>query len=362
MFIKRIDLVHFRNYTELHLPFKKGINAIVGKNASGKTNLLEAIYYLSMCRSLKKAEQEDMIQNGEKFAQIRIVYEDKEREHTLQADISKDNKLILIDSEKQKTVSKLIGKLLLVSYSPISVNLFRVEPSERRKFLDTSLSLLSNDYLTELSKYKKLLKQRNNALNALDEVVIEVITEELIQSSYLISNMRKKFIQEIGKYISNIYNELFASKEKIKIVYQTSLPLVDDKEEYIKQLSEKFSKIKSEERKKKVTLLGIQKDDIIAYLDDKQVYSYCSQGQNRLAVLSLYLSFKEILERKYQSKPILLLDDVLSDLDEIRKRNLINYLLKQEQVFISLNEENIINSDINIIKTSEIVGKGEYDG
>jgi len=355
MYISKIDFYHFRNYNQVHLIPGQGINIIQGENAIGKTNILEGIYYLALTRSLKKSDDKQMIQIGEQLAQVRIAYV-SDKKHNLQATLSSKGKLILFDEEKQSSVSKIIGKLLAVCYTPMSVNLFRLDPLERRKFIDSSLTLMSLDYLDSLSKYKKILKERNNALNMLDEIVIEILTKELIKVSYDIVIKRKKFIDLLQQRIQDIYQNLFRCTDKLELKYQTNLPIKEDKQLYINELEEKFNRIKSDERKRKVTLLGPQKDDLIAYLNGKEVYSYCSQGQNRLIVLSLYLAFKEILEQQYKTKPILLLDDVLSDLDENRQTQLMEYLSNQGQVFITTNEI----KGTKLIKNANIINVKDY--
>ena len=357
MYVTKLDLVNFRNYQELHIEFPKGLNLIVGPNASGKTNLIEALYYLSLARSFKKAEDKDLIRFNEEIAEIQLAYQNKENKHLITAKLSSKGKLITFDNEKLKSVSSLIGKLLAISYYPNSVNLFRLDPMTRRNFLDSSISLISSKYLFSLGNFKKILKKRNAAFIQGDEVVIKALTDQLINSAYRLTYERKKFVTELNLKVNTIYQELFNTKEKLTLKYQTKMPLEEDQLEFIKKTNLLFDYIKSEERIKKSTLIGPQRDDLVAYLDGKQVYSYASQGQNRLVVLALHLAFKEILKEHYQEEPILLLDDVLSDLDLDRQERLLNYLKKQEQVFITTTKE-YSNVD-NIIKVTEL-SKGAY--
>ena len=228
---------------------------------------------------------------------------------------------------------------------------------KRGNFLDSSISLISSKYLFSLGNFKKILKNRNAAFIQGDEVVIKALTDQLINSAYRLTYERKKFVTELNLKVNTIYQELFNTKEKLTLKYQTKMPLEEDQLEFIKKTNLLFDYIKSEERIKKSTLIGPQRDDLVAYLDGKQVYSYASQGQNRLVVLALHLAFKEILKEHYQEEPILLLDDVLSDLDLDRQERLLNYLKKQEQVFITTTKE-YSNVD-NIIKVTEL-SKGAY--
>lgn len=358
MYVSRLDLVNFRNYDQLHIEFEKGINLIVGPNAIGKTNLIEAIYYLTMARSFKKANDENLIMFDKQLAQIRISYTDNQINNLIEADITKKGKLIKLNSEKQTSVSKIIGKLLSVVYSPMSVNLFRNEPQERRKFLDSSLCLLSEEYLNDLTDFKKILKQRNNSLYMEDEIVINILTKRLIDVSYKIYVKRNKLVNLLNKEIADIYYKLFDTTNKLELRYITNLVQVNSKEEFLKQMEDKFDSIKSEERKKKTTLIGPQRDDLIAYLDNKEVYSYSSQGQNRLVVLALYLSLDNILKKQYNKEPILLLDDVFSDLDTKRKELLLEYLKSKEQVFITTTDLKIEDGCINTINIEKLMNKG----
>lgn len=358
MYVTRLDLINFRNYNQLHLELKKGINLIVGPNAIGKTNLIEAIYYLTLARSFKKASDENLIMFDKPYSQIRINFEDNKITNLIEATITKKGKLIKLNDEKQNSVNKIIGKLLSVVYSPMSVNLFRNEPQERRKFLDSSLCLLSLEYLNDLTDFKKILKQRNNSLYMEDEIVINILTKRLIDVSYKIYLKRNKLINLLNNEISNIYYKLFDTTNKLELKYVTNLVQTDSKDEFIKQMEDKFDSIKSEERKKKTTLIGPQRDDLVAYLDKKEVYSYSSQGQNRLVVLALYLSLDNILQKQYAKEPILLLDDVFSDLDKKRKELLLDYLKSKEQVFITTTNLEINDSSINTIKIENLLNKG----
>jgi DNA replication and repair protein RecF len=358
MYVRRLDLANFRNFDQLHIEFPKGINMIIGPNASGKTNMIEAIYYLTMARSFKKANDENLIKFDTNLAQIRLNYEKDNISNLLEVDINKKGKLVKYNSQKQTSVAKIIGNLVSVVYSPISVNLFRSEPQERRKFIDSSLCLLSLDYMSNLAEFKKILKERNNSLYMEDEIVINILTKRLIDISYNIYVKRNKFIQLLNKEISDIYYKLFDTTSKLTLEYVTNLSKIVTKEEFIKDMEDKFNSIKSEERKKKTTLIGPQRDDLIAYLDSKEVYSYSSQGQNRLVVLALYLSLANILKQQYKSEPILLLDDVLSDLDIKRKQLLIEFLKQKEQVFITTTDNEFVQDGINAIYIEELLNKG----
>lgn len=338
MYVSHLDLASFRSFPELHVDFQKGINYLLGMNAAGKTNLIEAIYYLSLGRSFKKAQDREIIKLGEKEADIILKYRNRDdEEHVLEARIQGNGKNILLDGEKVPSVARILGKLLCVVYAPQSVSLFRDSPSERRRVIDQTLSLLSPQYLYALTRYKKMLKERNTALSLnYDEDVLNVITNELVTLSYRLAFDRSALIRRLDPKVQEIYQKLFQKDSRLSLAYRTDVPSLTNEKEFITALRAKFDRIKSEERMRKTTLIGIQKDDVLAYLDDKEVYAYASQGQNRLVSLALNLAISQIEEEHYYEKPVLLLDDVLSDLDEQRRKALFTYLAEAgSQTFIT---------------------------
>ncbi len=358
MHVSSLSLENFRSYKELHISFEDKLNVIQGANASGKTNLIEAIYYLSLARSFKKANDKDLIKIGADNAKLILKYETSSKEeHVIEATILPNGKIITFDNEKQKSVTKIVGKLLSIVYSPSSVSLFRGEPMERRRFIDTTLSLMSDKYLYALMRQKKLLKERNTALNQnYDEDVMSVITKELVNVSYRLYIDRKAFILKANESVGSIYKDLFGGEEKIEVSYLTNVPQIDNQEQFVAEYLKKMDSIKTEERIRTTTLIGIQKDDIISTLDGKNLYAYASQGQNRLSVLSLVIASSQILEDHFKEKPILLLDDVMSDLDDEHKSRLAKYLSKKGQVFItSADEERLVqDADYYLVSNGNI--------
>lgn len=338
MRLVRLSLKDFRSYGLLHQNFEPGINYLIGENAAGKTNLIEAIYYLTLGRSFKKASDKELIRIGCKEAQIYLTYKTSDSiEHSLEARIAPEGKTILLDNEKMPSVAKILGKLLCVVYSPQSVSLFRDSPAERRRVLDQTLSLLSPSYLYALTRQKKLLKERNTALaNGYDEDVIQVMTKELVNVSYRIAFDRRALVKKLSDAIGPVFSELFLKESSLKLAYISDVPEASNQEEFMKAYLSKLERMKSEERMRKTTLVGVQKDDMVAYLDRKEVYAYASQGQNRLVSLALSLVIGDLYAEHFKEEPIFLLDDVLSDLDQKRREALFAYLKKKEfQTFIT---------------------------
>ena len=336
MFVRRIGLVDFRNFSNLGCDFEDGLNYIEGENAVGKTNLIEAIYYLSLTRSFKKNDDRDLIRYGCKNASLGLNYISKDGEHSIRIEILERGKIVYFDDEKQKTVTSIIGKLPVVVFEPSSTMLFKGDPLSRRKLVDETLSNLSSDYLYALARFKKFIKERNVALaQRYDEDVIDILTKEVCRESFKVYRLRNRFVSKLNSLLTEIYDELFDSAEKLRISYLTNVPLIENEKEFVEAMMSKFDELKSEERMKCVTLIGCHRDDFRAYLDDKNVASYGSQGQNRLVTLALKLAIGKIYEESFGEKPVYLLDDVLSDLDEKRVNNLLNYLKDRGQVFVT---------------------------
>ncbi len=340
MYVKRLVLNHFRNYSQIDIPF--GLNRIYinGNNGIGKTNILESIYYLTLGRSFRKADDASLIQKGEKEASIYLEYfsEKDQKDHHLSCVIQQNAKAFAYDDEKVKSISKIFGKLIAVYYDPSLVFFFKEEPELRRKLLDETCSQLSNQYLFALTRYKKLLKQRNTALQQnYDSDVIDVLRNELINLSYRIVKDRKDVVRALSKKVSEYYYKLFGEEDRrFGLQYKTSSPLDDDQDSFIKRSIELFQKNQSLESIRKLTLIGPHRDDLIGMLNDNSLASYGSQGENRIASLSLKLSILDMLNEKLGVRPILLLDDITSDLDEKRCHNLLSCINQaNQQVFVT---------------------------
>lgn len=358
MFVKRISLSSFRNFNELVAEFANHLICIKGDNAEGKTNLIESIYYLSVSKSFKKAEDKELIEFNKNSSSLGLIYNSEiDGEHIIKIDILQKGKIVYFDDIKQKSVATIVGKLPTVVYDPSSPMLFKQDPASRRKIIDETLSNLSQNYLYNLTRYRKLMKERNMALiQKYDEDVINVLTSELSKLDYKIYIERKNFVSKLNKEINSIYHELFKQEDKLTLQYISNVPHIEDENKFDESILENFGKIRTIERIKAVTLIGIHRDDLIASINDQSVGSFASQGQNRITTLALKLAIGKIYEDNFKEKPVYLLDDVLSDLDEERQKLLISYFKKIGQVFVTtagaINEEDF--DSIYEIKNKEI--------
>ena len=332
MIVEELELHNLRNYEYLKVNFNKGINYIYGENASGKTNILEAIYFLSLTRSFRTSEIEELVKKDASFARILAKIDTQNVSKTLEISFNKSGKKILVNGKKVLKISELNSLINVISFIPKNTNLLKDAPKERRKFLNIYLSKFSNNYLKTLSVYEKILKERNDAFKAykINPTLIDILTNQLISLNKEIYLYRKKFVNEINKYLADVFKEVSLTNEKLKMEYESFL---NNQNENIENfLKNEFENIKEEEFKRKQTLIGIHKDDFKIYIDEKDVSLYGSQGENRISIISLILSLYFLNK---EEKSIIVLDDVISELDEKHEENLLKYLENFNQVFIT---------------------------
>lgn len=316
MFLKHLGLRNFRSYKNLNIDINSNLNFIYGANGTGKTGLLEAISFLSETRSFKKCDDKELINTKEKFASIEGTYEDGDYKHEINALIEEKGKTFILDDVKKKTTAQVIGNLLTVSYEPSQVFLFKDEPNLRRRMMNETLSPIDAQYLYSLGRYNKYLRERNQALSLdYDRDVIRVLTQELIMSSYRIMVMRRRFVKRLDIEVNKNFKKLDKSDKEVHLSYLTNYPFEDNLEDYIEAMKKAFEARRSEEATKKTTLIGIHRDDIKASLDGLDLASSGSQGQNRLVTIAIKISIANLILEVTKKPPILLLDDIFSDLD-----------------------------------------------
>ncbi|MGN1298567.1 MAG: DNA replication/repair protein RecF [Candidatus Scatovivens sp.] len=332
MYIEKITLNNFRNYKNQEIHFKENVNIIYGNNAQGKTNIVESIFLCAMGKSFRTKKENELIKFGENIAKVQIEYKTKDRNGKIDVEIS-DKKVFYINGIKQNKISNIIGNINIVMFTPDNIDIIKGGPSKRRRFLDMMISSLKPNYLHLLNMYNKVLEQRNNYLrknNEKDLSFLDILDEQLAEYSLKIYEYRRKYIEKIEKVQSVIHKQVTESgnlEENIRIEYISNCR---NKTAFINDLK----KYRNIDIKKGYTSLGIHRDDFIIYINNKSVSIYGSQGQQRTAILSLKLSELEIVEEEIGEKPILLLDDFMSELDETRRKNFIERI-KNNQVIIT---------------------------
>ena len=361
MFLKEINLKNFRNYSNLKLKFNKKINIFIGNNAQGKTNILESIYFLSITKSHRTLKEMFLIKNDEIFTKVQGKVKGESKLSTkYEVILNQNGKIVSINDNKIRKISDYLSNINVIMFCPDDLEVIKGTPSERRYFLNIEIGQLYNDYLKHIYNYNKILKNRNEYLKNnynFDKVYFDVLTEELIKENVKIIKYRDSYIKEINKYISKIYKNL-TKKDNIYVKYETFID-VDTEENMYKKIKDKFNKSYENELYQKVTLHGAHKDDFSVYIDDIKINNYGSQGQHRIAILSIKLSEVEIFKNIKNVKPILLLDDIFSELDKLKKNNIINYIDNDLQVFITSTD--LKNISRKLLKEADIfkIDKGK---
>lgn len=321
--------------------FNHGVNLITGTNGQGKTNMVEAIDFLTVGKSFKTNTDSELIHFQEKFARIDVSLQRAKDQKEISTIITNSGKKITCNGIELKKLSELSGILLTVIFTPEDVLFFKDSPSVRRRYIDVNLSSLFKEYLNQLLKYKNILKERNTLLkeNSIDLVYLETLEERLCEPQYKIIRFRKKLVEELNLHVQGIFKELDHSDKKIEIKYFTF-----SKEEEYALFKENLMKLYKDNRegdmKRKATSIGIHHDDIKMFMDEKDVGIFASQGQNRICALSLKLSMFNVIKKYTGEDAIVILDDVLSELDEPHQIRLLAKLREFEQVFITCAKEN----------------------
>ncbi len=343
MHIQEIQLKNFRNYDQLSMPLADGIHVIIGENAQGKTNFLEAIYVLAMAKSHRTANDKELIQWEKDYAKIEgRVYKQHSR-LPLEIIISKKGKIAKCNHLEQRRLSQYVGNMNVVLFAPEDLNIVKGSPLVRRRFLDMEIGQISPVYLYEISQYQKILRQRNQYLKMLqgkrqaDGHLLEIYTEQLIQLAAKVVRRRFEFLQSLEKWATDIHSSITSGKERLTIRYCSSADVSeeDDLTTMINKYQEKFEKGKNKEIERGSTLYGPHRDDLIFCVNDREVQTYGSQGQQRTAALSLKLAEIDLIRSEIGEYPVLLLDDVLSELDDFRKSLLLTTISGKVQTFIT---------------------------
>ena len=350
MWIKKLKLNNFRNYTSQEIDFDKNINIIYGENAQGKTNIIESIFLSSVGKSFRTNKEKELIKFNENFCNVEIDFEKSDRDGNIKIDIS-NKKNIFINKIKIKKLSELLGNIHTVIFTPDDINILKGGPENRRKFLNIMISQLRPKYMHIYSLYNKALEERNNYLKKIkqenaNEELLEIWDEQLISYGKIISEYRKEFIDKIKNKIKLIHKNITGEKEEIKIKYLTDCLDEINYRNLLKQ-RRKLDIIKG------FTTRGIHRDDFEIYINDILVNVYGSQGQHRTAILSLKISELQVIYDEIGENPILLLDDFMSELDENRRNNFIENI-KDTQVIITCTDKfEINNTKVKYFKVKE---------
>lgn len=343
MKLTELQLDNFRNYADLTLKFNDGLTILTGENAQGKTNLLEAIFLLSLAKSHRTNHDQEMIQWDQDQAVIKAIIETKHYEFPLELVLNKKGKIAKFNHIEQAKLSHFIGKFNVVLFAPEDLQLIKGAPSLRRKFIDVELGQSHPVYLQELLNYQRILKQRNSYLkqygrtSKFDAIYFDILTEQLIEKATLVITYRLNFIEALETIAQGIHLELSNQRDQLNITYESSSSKLDytKPETLAVQLGEVFKGALQREKDQGTTVYGPHRDDIAFQLNGRKLQFYGSQGQQRTTVLSLKLAELELIKQMTGEYPILLLDDVLSELDDARQHILMSHIEKKVQTFLT---------------------------
>ena len=359
MIVKSLKLKNFRNYDLLSLEFDASTNIFYGDNAQGKTNILESVYLAATTKSHRGTKDRDMIQFEKDEAHIEIVVEKNHIPFRIDMHLKKNSpKGIAINKVPIKRASELFGIINVVFFSPEDLNIIKNGPAERRRFIDLELSQLDKVYLSDLSNYNRIINQRNKLLKDIYErddlfQTLDIWDAQLVKYGNRIIERRKIFIEQINKIISSIHSKLTGDKEKLQIFYESGTGQTDF-ETALRRNRERDMKLKS-------TSAGPHRDDICFMADDIDIRKFGSQGQQRTTALSLKLSEIELVKNTIKDTPILLLDDVLSELDKHRQNYLLDSIRDIQTLITCTGLDDFVNHRFSINKILH-VEKGNVTG
>ena len=357
MFIKNLSLINFRNYNELNIELSDRVNIFIGDNAQGKTNIIESIYYCSLGKSHRTSKDKELINWNKMDAYIKISIAKKRLDKKIEIKIFKDGKKgIKINSIKINKISELIGVFNVVIFSPEDLKIVKDSPSYRRRFLDIELSKLDNKYYYNLVQYNKVLDERNSLLKKYSEKMIDIIDiydDQLSSFGAILIKKRFKYIEKLNLKGKNIHKQITSEKENIEFKYLTT---VIDWSNVKEDLKNKLFKSRAKDIEKRFTSIGPHRDDFSIYINNIDTRSFGSQGQQRTSVLTIKFSSLEIIKDEIGEYPVLLLDDVLSELDLNRQKYILNSIKNVQTIITCTDAYNIkkfSDKDIKVFRVKD---------
>lgn len=363
MIIESLELKNFRNYKALSLSLDQGTNLLYGNNAQGKTNVLEALYVCAVTKSHRSSKDREMIRFGENEAHIKLKLLKQEIPYRIDIHLKKNAaKGIAVNSIPIRRASELFGILNIVFFSPEDLNIIKNGPAERRKFMDMELCQLNRSYVHEMLSYNRALLQRNKLLKEISfhpELMetLDIWDEQLVRYGSELIRCRRKFIDDLNPIISALYTGITGNEECIELCYDENI----SEERYRAALLES----RESDLRQKISSVGPHRDDIGFFVKKSSeiqntesqamdLRKFGSQGQQRTAALSLKLSELELMKKVTGEDPVLLLDDVLSELDTQRQKQLLKVISQTQTVITSTGMENLLKNDFQIDKRFKV--------
>ena len=354
MYIESIRLNNFRNYESLEMNFDQGTNILYGDNAQGKTNILEAVYLAGTSKSHKGSKDREMIRFENEESHIRMMVKKGELSYKIDMHLRKNKaKGVAINGLPIRKARELLGVVNLVFFSPEDLNIIKDGPGERRRFLDSELCQLDGVYITELAGYNHIVNQRNRLLkdcymNPGLKSTLDVWDMQMVDYGKKIIGKREAFVEELNEIARGLHKGLTGGIEELEILYEPSVTAAE--------CEDKLSRNRERDLRMKLTSVGPHRDDLCVKANGIDIRKYGSQGQQRTAALSLKLSEIYIVERKIKDTPILLLDDVLSELDSSRQNYLLNSIENIQTLITCTGLDEFINHRFSVNKIYKVSG------
>lgn len=352
MYINSLELSHYRNYENLSIAFDPGITILYGDNAQGKTNILEAVYISGTTKSHRATKDKDIIQFGQDEAHVRLNITKHDVKHRIDMHLRKNkSKGVAVDGQSIKRSGELFGIVHMIFFSPEDLSIVKNGPAERRRFMNLELCQLNKLYYYNYVNYNKALNQRNTLLkqiyfNEKLKDTLDMWDDYLMEYGRCLIEEREKFIKELNEIVKDIHSHLTGNKEQIRIGYEKNASV----EEYENMMKSK----RAMDLKYQSTQVGPHRDDICFYINDIDVRKYGSQGQQRTAALSLKLAEIELVKKMIHDTPILLLDDVMSELDSNRKHYLLDSIKEIQTIVTCTGYDDFIKSRLMINKIYKV--------
>lgn len=344
MRLNKIQLQHFRNYEDLTLSFPKNLNIFLGENAQGKTNILESIYCLAMTRSHRTSNEQELIQWGSEFAYLQGTLAKNRGVLPLELSITKKGRKSKVNHIEQKKLSDYLGQMNVILFAPEDLSLVKGSPQLRRKFLDMEIGQIDPIYLYDLVQYQQVLKQRNGYLKLMlekksDPLYLDILSEQLVAFGSKVILGRLRFVKRLEYWANQLHQQISQEKETLTITYQATVPLPTDVEPKLEQIQQAFTESLAKNRKRELqrlnTLVGPHRDELKFAINEMDVQTYASQGQQRTTALSVKLAEIDLMKEETGEYPILLLDDVMSELDDSRQLHLLEMIEDKVQTFLT---------------------------
>ncbi|MBI5974973.1 DNA replication/repair protein RecF [Staphylococcus canis] len=355
MKLKTLQLENYRNYESITLQCHPDVNILIGENAQGKTNLLESIYMLALAKSHRTTNDRELIRFDAEYAKIEGELNFRHGLMPLTMFITKKGKKVKVNHLEQSRLTQYIGHLNVVLFAPEDLNIVKGSPQVRRRFIDMELGQISNLYLNDLSQYQRILKQRNHYLKQLqlnktkDTTMLEVLNQQFALYAIKVTKRRAQFIKELEQLAMPIHQGITNDNEQLTLKYLPSLKLeegTDDEEVLVRDVVALLDEYLTREIERGVSLHGPHRDDLSFQVNHMDAHTYGSQGQQRTTALSIKLAEIELMHQEVGEYPILLLDDVLSELDDSRQTHLLSTIQHKVQTFVTTTSVDGIDHEI----------------